>query len=77
MIRNVVLLIVKCFVVCTFLLFFAMTLGMYVSALLKGVDLIFYDVVESAAKDSIKGGGVMSVVALILMLKNYLFRSDK
>jgi len=77
MIKILILLAVKCFAVCTALLFFAMTIGVYISALLKGVDLVFYDVIESAAKDSIKGGVVMSVVALVLMIKNYLFRSRK
>lgn len=68
-------LVVKCFFVCAVLLFLAMILGVYVSAAVKGVDVVFRDVVISSAKDSVRGGAIMSVVVLLLILKNHLFHS--
>lgn len=53
----------------------AMILGVYVSAAVKGVDVVFRDVVISSAKASVRGGAIMSVVALFLILKNHLFHS--
>lgn len=47
------------------------------SAAAKGGDIVFYDVVMKSAKDSIRGGAIMSTVALLLMLKNYVFRAKK
>ncbi|MFV3335091.1 hypothetical protein ACNFIA_29560 [Pseudomonas sp. NY15437] len=77
MIKNVIIFIVKCFFICVILLFLAMIVGTYVSAAAKGSDIVFYDVVVKSAKDSIRGGAIMSTVALLLMLKNYVFRAKK
>jgi len=77
MIKNAIILIVKFFLICVVLLFLAMIIGVYVSAAAKGVDVVFRDVVARSAEDSIRGGAIMSTVALLLMLKNFFFRAKK
>lgn len=69
--------LMKSFFVCAGAIFIAMVLGVYVSGVIRGVDVDFYEIVRDAAINSIRGSLVMTAAAGILMLKNYLSRKRK